>query len=80
MRRTGESFSLKLLFYAIDDAREEATKPQSLGLAASDTQANLGQVGPVNSYGFVGTVLYILAVLAYFGALVVPVYRYGWPW
>ena len=72
---------MKLLFYAMDDAREEAIKGQiqSLGLiqsGPSSTQANLGQAGPVNSYAIVGTVLYILAALACLASLAIPVYRY----
>ena len=80
MRHTGESFSLKLILYAMDDAREEKItwQIQSLGLlqrGPTGTQANLGQSVPVKAYNF-ATVLYILAALAYFAYLVIPVYRY----
>ena len=80
MRRTGESFSLKLILYAMDDAREEKItgQIQSLGLiqrGPTGTQANPGQGVPVDSYD-IATVLYILAALAYFAYLAIPVYRY----
>ena len=80
MRHTGESFSLKLILYAMDDAREEKItgQIQLLGLlqrGPTGTHANLGQSVPVKAYDL-ATVLYILAALAYFACLAIPVYRY----
>ena len=45
------------------------------GRGPTATQANPGQGVPVNSCG-IETALYILAALAYFAYLVIPVYRY----